>query len=225
MITTSIATAIVAGLFLTGPVAGQSPSELLQKGIYLQDTAGDLDAAIRTYRQILGSAPQRDVGAQAQYRLAEALLRKGDLTGAAQEFQNLARVYPDQQTLIRRLAGRLPTGMLHTSSPEMTERHRDLAFNGTRADERIATRWGFTLGAPNSLLKRGWTKETLKPGDAIEVYGFLAKATSDSPSGASRVLPGGRLLDEGTKHASARTIIFPGDRNILRHDPPAVADR
>src|SRR5580658_2222335 len=85
-------------------------AELLQKGIYTQETAGDLDGAIQIYRQIVGSSPaQHEIAAEAQYRLAQALVRKGDLTGAALEFQKLARDYSEYQALISRLSTP-PTG-------------------------------------------------------------------------------------------------------------------
>ena len=79
--------------------------ELLQKGIYTQDTAGDLDGAIAIYRRIVnsGNSP-RDVAAQAQYRLAQSLIEKGDLANGATEFSNLARNYSDYARLISTLA-------------------------------------------------------------------------------------------------------------------------
>src|SRR6516162_3338030 len=84
---------------------GQTTAELLQKGIYAQETEGNLDNAILIYRQIVNSAPtQRDLAAQAQYRLAQALLQKGDLTTASKEFERLARDYADQSNLVSSLA-------------------------------------------------------------------------------------------------------------------------
>jgi TolA-binding protein len=95
---------LLASLF-TIPVHAQTAAELLQKGIYTQETAGDLDGAIAIYRQIVnsGSSP-RDLGAQAQYRLAQSLLQKGDLPQGAQEFANLARNYADYGKLVSSLA-------------------------------------------------------------------------------------------------------------------------
>src|SRR5580658_5001554 len=76
-------------------------AELLQKGIYAQETAGDLDGAIKIYRQIVDSHPsQREIGAQAQYRLGQALLEKGDAASASQEIQRLGWDYPDYKELI-----------------------------------------------------------------------------------------------------------------------------
>src|SRR5215510_4064758 len=35
--------------------------------------------------------------------------------------------------------------------------------------------WGFEMGGPNSLRNSGWTKETMKIGDELQVEGFLAR--------------------------------------------------
>jgi hypothetical protein len=37
------------------------------------------------------------------------------------------------------------------------------------------TNWAFELTNPNMLMRSGWTKTSLKPGDAITVEGFAAK--------------------------------------------------
>jgi tetratricopeptide (TPR) repeat protein len=101
--------AVFVSLFLAAiPAAAQSSTELLQKGIYAQETEGNLDNAILIYRQIVNSAPtQRDIAAQAQYRLAQALLQKGDLATAAKEFERLSRDYSDYGGLVSSLAGQM----------------------------------------------------------------------------------------------------------------------
>jgi tetratricopeptide (TPR) repeat protein len=107
IIPTVIATAILAAV----PGFAQTAAELLQKGIYAQETEGKLDDAIQIYRQIVNSAPNpREIGAQAQYRLAQALLQKGDTNGAAQEFSRLARDYSEYSGVISQLARQQPRG-------------------------------------------------------------------------------------------------------------------
>jgi hypothetical protein len=89
----------------------QPASDLLQSGIYSQDTVGDLDAAIRIYRQILGSGTgMRLYAAHAQYRLGVCLLRKGDSAAAAEVFQTVIREYSDQPALVARARESLPPG-------------------------------------------------------------------------------------------------------------------
>src|SRR5690348_2152166 len=93
---------------LGGALCAQTATEQLQKGIYAQDTAGDLDGAIAIYRQILQSGqPQRAVSAAAQMRLAQALQQKGDTDGATKEFQKLVLDFPEYRDLIAALARRM----------------------------------------------------------------------------------------------------------------------
>src|SRR5205807_9495427 len=100
------------------PVVAQTTAELLQKGIFAQETEGNLDNAIMIYRQVVNSAPsQRDLAAQAQYRLAQALLQKGDLSNASTEFNRLARDYADYQALIGRLASQAGRGGARSGGP------------------------------------------------------------------------------------------------------------
>ncbi len=103
-----LAKVVLILVFVAAAGFGQSVAELLEKGIYTQETVGNLDGAIQIYRQILKSAPKDPAHAlQAQYRLTECLLAKGDLKGAVQEFGNLARNYPDSKELVMALAKRL----------------------------------------------------------------------------------------------------------------------
>jgi hypothetical protein len=64
---------------LAGSLLAQTAAEKLQKGIYAQDTAGDVDGAITIYRDIL-KAPQtpRPVAATAQFRLS---FRRSGISG------------------------------------------------------------------------------------------------------------------------------------------------
>ena len=60
---------LLAALYWVIAASAQPASDLLQSGIYSQDTLGDLDAAIRIYRQILDSGTGlRLYAAHAQYR-------------------------------------------------------------------------------------------------------------------------------------------------------------
>ncbi|HEV2962060.1 MAG TPA: tetratricopeptide repeat protein [Candidatus Angelobacter sp.] len=93
-------TILLAALMVL-PVAGQSIADLLQKGIYTQETVGDLDAAIKIYRQIVNSASQsRTYAAQAQYRLAQCLLKKGDKAEAAKAFEKLVQDFSEEKELV-----------------------------------------------------------------------------------------------------------------------------
>jgi hypothetical protein len=61
------------------------------------------------------------------------------------------------------------------------------------------TNWNFELGAIPVLLKQGWKRDSLKPGDQITVEGFLAKDGSKSMANARKVtLPDGRRVFGGS---------------------------
>jgi Family of unknown function (DUF6152) len=66
------------------------------------------------------------------------------------------------------------------------------------------TTWGFSGLPPGMLVRKGFTKETLKPGDVVKVRGFRAKDGSNNASGFILTLPDGRqvfpgALDIGTE--------------------------
>jgi hypothetical protein len=87
---------------LVARLGAQEPtaSELLQRGIYLQETMGDLDGAIKIYRQIIQMTREsRVIAAQAEYRLAVCLQKKGQTAESASTFQRLIKDYPEQTAI------------------------------------------------------------------------------------------------------------------------------
>jgi hypothetical protein len=101
-------------LMPTAPaVAAASPSELLEQGIYSEETKGDVDAALKLYQQVVTEAKAgQAVAAQAQYRLGVCYYKKKNYTEANAAFDKLVRDYPDQKDLIalanKYLAGAMP---------------------------------------------------------------------------------------------------------------------
>jgi len=78
-----------------------SPSELLEQGIYSEETKGDIDAALILYRQVVAEAKAgQAVAAQAQYRVGICYYKKKDYAQANAAFEKLLRDYPDQKDLI-----------------------------------------------------------------------------------------------------------------------------
>jgi hypothetical protein len=59
------------------------------------------------------------------------------------------------------------------------------------------TRWGFEMGSPGGLTRRGWTKNGLKKGDQITIDGFGAKDGSNTANARTVTLPDGRKLFGG----------------------------
>ena len=78
------ALAAVVVLLLATVGSAQTAAELLQKGIYAHQTAGNADGAIEIYRQVIGMAGvDRAMAARAQMQLVSAFLQKGDFPGRA----------------------------------------------------------------------------------------------------------------------------------------------
>jgi hypothetical protein len=101
MILRLAALAAVAVLLPATVGSAQTAAELLQKGIYTQQTAGDVDGAIQVYRQVVGmTGVDRALAARAQMQLVSAFLQKGDFPGAAREFTTLAVNYGDQKEVV-----------------------------------------------------------------------------------------------------------------------------
>ena len=55
-------------------------------------------------------------------------------------------------------------------------------------------RWAVETGNPNALLRAGWRKDSLKPGDAVTIDGYLAKDGSATLNGAQVTLADGRRV-------------------------------
>jgi hypothetical protein len=58
--------------------------------------------------------------------------------------------------------------------------------------------WRVEGGAPNALIRRGWTKDSLPPGTEIVVEGFLARDGARRASGWGITFPDGRKLFVGS---------------------------
>ncbi len=104
-----ITTALVAGTPLATRAESASPSELLEKGIYAEETKGDLDGAIAIYQQLVAEAnANRSLAAQAQFRLGECLVKKNHNVEATAAFQKLIHDYPNEKELIAQARVYLP---------------------------------------------------------------------------------------------------------------------
>ncbi|MES2569550.1 MAG: tetratricopeptide repeat protein, partial [Verrucomicrobiota bacterium] len=89
--------------------AGASPSELLEKGIYSEETKGDLEAAIVIYQQLISEVKAGEsLAAKAQFRLAQCYLKKNRPIEAAAAFEKLIRDYPNEKELVLKARSYLP---------------------------------------------------------------------------------------------------------------------
>jgi hypothetical protein len=66
-----------------------------------------------------------------------------------------------------------------------------------------ATAWKVECGAPNALVRRGFTKASVPPGTEIVVQGFRAKDGSNTSNGRDITLADGRKLFVGSSGTGA----------------------
>ena len=65
-------------------------------------------------------------------------------------------------------------------------------------DQGKVTRWMVETGNPNALIRAGWRKDSMKPGDQVIVQAFQAKDGSRTANGRSVKLADGRKLLAGS---------------------------
>ncbi len=65
-------------------------------------------------------------------------------------------------------------------------------------DSGKVTNWELELGSPNGLMRRGWTRNSMKPGDTVTVQGSLAKDGSNLANARTVKLTDGRSLFAGS---------------------------
>jgi hypothetical protein len=109
---TLLAAAIAAVYPVVARAATESPSELLEKGIYAQDTKGDVDSAIAIYQQLVSEQDiNRSLAAQAQFRLGQCYAKQNRTADATAAFQKLIHDYPNETNLVAQARASLPSGL------------------------------------------------------------------------------------------------------------------
>lgn len=80
---------------------------------------------------------------------------------------------------------------------EMINPHGWITMGVTAADG-TTTQWMVETSNPNGLMRLGWTKNSLKPGDQITVEGYLAKDGSSTANAARIILADGSKVFAGS---------------------------
>jgi hypothetical protein len=63
--------------------------------------------------------------------------------------------------------------------------------------------WALEMGSPNGLMRRGWTRDSMKIGDIVTVTGSRAKDGSTKGNARSVVLSTGKRLFAGSSQDNA----------------------
>ena len=76
---------------------------------------------------------------------------------------------------------------------EWTNPHAWIFIDSKDAAGKVVT-WRFEMGAPNALLRAGWSKSDIKPGTQVTISGFLARSGGAVGNAFQVRLPDGRDL-------------------------------
>src|SRR6185436_8474498 len=88
---------------------GASAAELLEKGIYTEETKGELSAASQIYQQIVDNPrADRSLVAQAQLRLGLCELKQGHKPQAISALERLTQDFPDKDKLLALVEPHMP---------------------------------------------------------------------------------------------------------------------
>lgn len=118
------ATTVLLALFtvtllgIVKPVRADSPSDLLEQGIYSEETKGDLDGALLLYQKVIAQSKEdQALAAQAQYHLGACYYKKQDYTNATAAFEEVVKDYPDQTNMVARAQKYLAAAATVTVQP------------------------------------------------------------------------------------------------------------
>ena len=87
---------------------------------------------------------------------------------------------------------------------EMINPHGWITLDVAGQDGKTA-RWMVETSNPNGLMRLGWTKRSLKPGDEITIEGYLAKDGSNTANAARVTFADGRKVFAGSSGTPAGT--------------------
>ena len=93
-----IAMVVAVAMGICSAAWAESASVLLEKGIYTEETVGDLDGAIKIYKQIVNDTEaDRQYVAEALYRLGICYHKKGQEQEALAVFEELIARFPNRR--------------------------------------------------------------------------------------------------------------------------------
>jgi len=85
---------------------------------------------------------------------------------------------------------------------ELINPHAWIHVDVTGEDGKVIS-WMVEAGSPNTLLRRGFTKNTVAPGTQVEIDGYQSKDLSNRANGKDITLPNGQKLFLGSSGTGA----------------------
>ncbi len=224
-----LAATMLIGLVLAFAArAADSPSVLLQKGIYAEETEGNLDSAIKIYEQIGADvAGNRAIAAQAQYRLAVCFEKQGKKEQAVAVLKELMRQFPTETALIAQSQQRL-TALGQAPADVVTMRKMSLALSASvmavSPNGRFCAVWWdyYDIKVTDISTNQSWI--LVKGTDREHVFGSLV-FSPDSQRIAYDL--GGKTIKVSTPDGSESKVVFvekegtKGELNVVGWLPDA----
>ena len=91
---------------------------------------------------------------------------------------------------------------------EWTNPHARVVVDGP--DEKgLKKEWDFELGPPTTLMRRGWNRNSLKPGNIITVEGFRSKDEPSTANARTVKLSDGRQVFAGSSFDTQAPAVTP----------------
>ena len=91
---------------------------------------------------------------------------------------------------------------------EWTNPHARVVIDGP--DENgVKKEWDFELGPPTTLMRRGWNRNSLKPGNVITVEGFRSKDEPSTANARTVKLADGRQVFAGSSFDTQAPSVTP----------------
>jgi len=72
-------------------------------------------------------------------------------------------------------------------------------YMDVKDDSGKVVNWKFETASPSNLFRRGFRKDTIKPGMQVTLEGYLAKDSSPTANGQKLHLPDGNVIILGTE--------------------------
>jgi uncharacterized protein DUF6152 len=98
-----------------------------------------------------------------------------------------------------------PHAWFHMVPEEICEGPAGSEQNGTWKCSKVEgapAEWAFELASPNGLMRQGWTRNSLKPGDAITTEGTRAKDGGPRGNARAVMMVGGKRLFAGSSQGA-----------------------
>ena len=87
---------------------------------------------------------------------------------------------------------------------EWTNPHARIYLDAKDESGKVVS-WDFELGPPNGLMRRGWTRNSLKPGHVVTVTGFHSKTVANIGNARTVTLSDGRQVFAGSSFDTGPT--------------------